>query len=584
MLSYELDVRKYIPFKPDNDPTSDYFRYHTHYEDVQRKLDRKFNSVLNYGKEKFNLTIDDFYKWLKYDRCKEIMSWIIKKTYTIEDLRNFLRLAGRREPTPFEIENLEEDIRKSTLAKALIKNLNDDDRELLYMWNKLNTITDPQFLKDKLIQYREIVESKASKEDRRPQSKIQALLNQPKQLNPNQFTRELRNTQNPQITYEKYKNDLIGHKTIEEWYEQYETMFKSLVVEQKLKEQEVKKKKRVHTRPDASNEQIAYPFKSKIAKYIKQNPKIEVEYTEQPVIERIDEKQFYRPYFSPEPGAWEIDFAFHMCNDKQKNIDEDSVADTWLFCVNINTRYLEIYQCEKKSKNDVRDSLKDLIQNYNVKSIRGDGEAAFNSREVQRLLDTKHIKYNWNDGKFTNHNKIVDAVIKTIRNAIGYREISGGQLQKIVNYYNNTYHRAIDCTPREMQENIELEYQYIRWCEQKLNFVLNQQNMYGLLKYEPGDILLVHLDKGKTSNKFEKRRTFWDRCGEFIEYINGNVKVRLMTPVKISIAANPRTEVVVPIYHTRFLAKNKESIPKGFIVNNVINLDNQTYRMLNFTP
>ena len=159
---------------------------------------------------------------------------------------------------------------------------------------------------------------------------------------------------------------------------------------------------------------------------------------------------------------------------KESIIDnnEDNVSDTWLFCVNINTRYLEIYQCEKKATNDVYDSLNDLIQNHNVKSIRGDGEKAFISRKVIELLEKNNIRYNWNDGKFTNHNKIVDAVIKTIRNAIGYREISGGQLQKIVNYYNNTYHRAIDCTPRQMQENIELEYQYIRWCEQKLNHVL----------------------------------------------------------------------------------------------------------------
>lgn len=572
MISYELDVQKYIPYPPNHDPLSDYANYRNHYEDVQRKLDRKFASVLNYGKEKFHLTIDDFYKWLNHDRFEQIMSWIKKKTYTIEDLRNFLIFTNEHEPIPVQIEHFQKDIRKTSFVKAIIKNLNDPDRELLYMWNKINNITDPQFFQDKLEQYREIIESKASKEDRRPESKIQALLTKANILNENQFTREVMNSQNPQTTFARYKNDLIGHKTIQEWYEEYRKKFQSLVMEQKLREQEKKKKKRVHTRPDATTESIPYPFKSKITKYRKQNPNTEIEYVEQPVIERIDEKQFYRPYFSPEPGAWEIDFAFHMCNDKQKNIDEDNVSDTWLFCVNINTRYLEIYQCEKKATNDVYDSLNDLIQNHNVKSIRGDGEKAFISRKVIELLEKNNIRYNWNDGKFTNHNKIVDAVIKTIRNAIGYREISGGQLQKIVNYYNNTYHRAIDCTPRQMQENIELEYQYIRWCEQKLNHVLNQQSLHGLLKYEPGNILLVHLDKGKTSNKFEKRRTFWDRCGKFIEYVNGNVKVRLMTPVKIATNSNPRTEVIVPVYHTRFLAKNKESIPEGFVKNYIINV------------
>ena len=128
---------------------------------------------------------------------------------------------------------------------------------------------------------------------------------------------------------------------------------------------------------------------------------------------------------------------------------------------------------------------------------------------------------------------MVDCVIKTIRNAIGYREITPEQLKQIVNYYNNTYHRSIDCTPAEMQENPDLEYQYIRWCEQKLNQVLALQDNYGLTKYEKGNILLVHLDKGKTHNKFEKRRTYYDRLGEFMNYENGNVKIKLLTPVMI---------------------------------------------------
>ena len=117
-----------------------------------------------------------------------------------------------------------------------------------------------------------------------------------------------------------------------------------------------------------------------------------------------------------------------------------------------------------------------------------------------------------------------------------------------------------------------MEYQYIRWCQQKLNYIINRQELHGLLNYQPGNILLVHLDKGKTSNKFEKRRTFWDRTGEFVEYINGNVRVKLLTPVKIATNSNPRTDIVVPIYHTRFLAKNKQSIPEGFVKNYTVNL------------
>ena len=121
-----------------------------------------------------------------------------------------------------------------------------------------------------------------------------------------------------------------------------------------------------------------------------------------------------------------------------------------------------------------------------------------------------------------------------------------------------------------MENSPEIEYQYIRWCENKLNDVLSMQQLYGLTKYEPGNILLVHLDKNKTTNKFEKRRTYYDRVGEFVEYENGNVKINLFTPVVIG-TRSVKT-VVVPAYHTQFLAKNKSSIPKEYVNSYIINL------------
>ena len=96
------------------------------------------------------------------------------------------------------------------------------------------------------------------------------------------------------------------------------------------------------------------------------------------------------------------------------------------------------------------------------------------------------------------------------------------------------------------------------------------QEKYGLTKYEKGNILLVHLDKNKTSNRFEKRRTYYDRLGEFIEYENGNVKIKLLTPVVIG--ARNVFEVVVPSYHTQFLAKNKAAIPQEYVNSYIVNM------------
>ena len=369
--------------------------------------------------------------------------------------------------------------------------------------------------------------------------------------------------------YEPLKDYKYGTKTVKEWYDEYIRRFTIKQKEDK-KAKKPKPKPQQPKRPDARDDVIAYPFRSKISKFRRQNPDVDIKYNRRPSIERIPEKQLYRPYFSPYPGAWEIDFAFKICNDNDKTDNEENITDTWLFCVNINTRFLEVYYCARKSVNHTFASLQDLMKKHPVKSLRGDGESAFKSQTVTSLLKRYKINFLWNDGKFTNHNRMVDCVIKTIRNAIGYREITPEQLKQIVDYYNNTYHRSIDCTPAEMQENPELEYQYIRWCEQKLSQVLALQEKYGLTKYEKGNILLVHLDKNKTSNRFEKRRTYYDRLGEFIEYENGNVKIKLLTPVVIG--SRNVFEVVVPSYHTQFLAKNKAAIPQEYVNSYIVNV------------
>ena len=439
--------------------------------------------------------------------------------------------------------------------------------EILDLKNKINH----ELLPNKLAKLDEYVETQITKlvaEHPRKQAQntfAKAIL-LPKDVDVwvEEFERIKRNS-----LYEPLKDYKYGNKTLEEWYEEYIRRFTIKQNEDK-KSKKPKPKPQQPTRPDAREDVIAYPFRSKISKYRKNNPTLEIQYNKIPAIQRIPEKQLYRPYFSPEPGGWEIDFAFKICNDNDKTDNEENITDTWLFCININTRYLEVYYCARKSVNHVFASLQDLIQKHPVKSIRGDGESAFKSQTVSSLLKRHHIKFLWNDGKFTNHNRMVDCVIKTIRNAIGYREINHEQLKQIVDYYNNTYHRSIDCTPKEMQEDPELEYQYIRWCQQKLTQVLTLQENYGMTKYQPGNILLIHLDKGKTNNKFEKRRTYYDRLGEFIKYVNGNVKIKLLTPVRFGI--NPVYEVEVPSYHTQYLAKNKESIPEEYIRSYTINL------------
>ena len=238
-------------------------------------------------------------------------------------------------------------------------------------------------------------------------------------------------------------------------------------------------------------------------------------------------------------------------------------------------------------------SLKDLTESFDVKSIRGDGSTKYCPLEYQnRVMTPDMLRNEFESGKFRNdndqdrlmrwymnnnitiyfnsspftlHNKIVDVVIKTIRNAIGYRRLKPKHMEQLVDYYNNTVHKSIGCTPAFMQEHPDVEYQYIRWCERKLTEIIANEKRLGYLDYKPGNILMVHIDKGKTSEKHDKRRRFFDRLGAFVQYDHGNVVVDMIVQdIRVHSTGNKKHRVIVPLYHTKFVAKNIRSLPAEY--------------------
>ena len=402
-------------------------------------------------------------------------------------------------------------------------------------------------------------------------------------------------------TYEPFaENTVKGTKTIKQWYEHYVERFEDarLSIQQETDEtyKRPKPPKRpkepdMHKdeRPVHDKDTLAYPFKSKLKQYRK-TIDADVPYVEPPEQPRVQYNLLHRPYFSHEPGCWEIDHAFNVLED----------GDKWMFCINVNTRYLVVYRIPERVY-DVWQSLKDLHDTYPVKSIRGDGSNSYCLPEYRnRVMTPDMLRHEYESGKlrgdnessilmrwymnnnitiyfnsspFTLHNKIVDVVIKTIRNAIGYRRLKPKHMDQLIDYYNNTVHKSIGCTPAFMQEHPEIEYQYIRWCERQLSKVIANQKQLGYLNYEPGNVLMVHIDKGKTSEKHEKRRRFFDKLGEFVRYDHGNVVVNMLVKgVRIHSQGENVVQLTVPIYHTRFVSKNIRTIPpeyKDYYINSM---------------
>ena len=289
------------------------------------------------------------------------------------------------------------------------------------------------------------------------------------------------------------------------------------------------------------DETLRYPFKTKFGKFKKLHnidqdrfPRPDKDYKPKRLKEKLQ-----RPYFAYYPHSWEIDHIQH------------GRTITYMFAININTRYLYVIHVANKKTQQSRIAIEKIIQmeqeqfNKPVKSIRADGDRGFTS--LQQWLENKGIKTYFQSSPFTYHNKIVDAAIRTMRNALGVHseDYWDGHhdkiIQQLVDYYNNTYHNSIKMTPIEMHTDIEKEWEYIRDKTEELRDIKKKQFENGLYNYKKGDKLLVHLDYSKTSQRFEKRRKQFDRLATFIEYRHGNCVVQL----------DHGSVIEVPIYFTK---------------------------------
>jgi hypothetical protein len=198
---------------------------------------------------------------------------------------------------------------------------------------------------------------------------------------------------------------------------------------------------------------IRYPFKSKL-KY--QDNEVE---STQPKDYRLKQlNKFMRPYYSPNLGSYEVDIVYSQ-DPKYKNR-----STYYFFAININTKFLIVYPLSNMSKNVISDVLNKLVNENYVSNIRGDGEFV--------NFKIPNVSIYTNSSPFVNHNRVVDRVIRTIRDAIGNNDYDFSNpetLNKIVAIYNKAPHsslklptRKIPFTPEEVNENHDIEGIFIK--------------------------------------------------------------------------------------------------------------------------
>jgi hypothetical protein len=338
-------------------------------------------------------------------------------------------------------------------------------------------------------------------------------------------------------------------------------------------------------------------------------------------------KRFERPYFSPRRDSYEMDYMEHRgTRDEYQIYRKDRIFPIpepgekkkyimrYLFCININTRYLLVYAAELNRKPRLETTLKlltemntELMNTFGeerkIKHIRSDAESGFGRKvleanpemgpeelarfrnlanqgirlgefiytanDLSRYLQSANIDLYLNPSKYTNKNRIVDRAIRTIRDKIVNQNLffNSDIVRHIVDLYNRTPHAAFnyEFTPLEVQKNPDTENYFIRENNYKLQQVRQAQHNEGLFRYQRGNILLVHIPRAKTSTKFDKRRRNFDTLAKFDGYVFGNIQC---FPIRVTTRGQDllvlEKKLVIPIYFTKYVANDIFNIPWNY--------------------
>jgi hypothetical protein len=144
-------------------------------------------------------------------------------------------------------------------------------------------------------------------------------------------------------------------------------------------------------------------------------------------------------------------------------------------------------------------------------------------------------------------------------------------MNRVVEIYNTRPHAAFDhkFSPLQVQRNPDLEEYYIRENMERLREVKEMQREAGFLNYKPGNVLLIHLDKSKTRDMFDKKRRAFNEVAIFVGYQNGNVVCDRLTRYQGRIVRKPhdytaKGRVMIPIYYTKLVAPNLDQLQERF--------------------
>ena len=188
--------------------------------------------------------------------------------------------------------------------------------------------------------------------------------------------------------------------------------------------------------------------------------------------------RYYYPVFANHHHAFQMDLleqSHHGAAERSSSKDRPPEFPAYfLILININTRYAHAIPTERKTKEAINEILSTFISTHPVTSIVCDDESAFTSKIVLNTLTSHNVSLRIITEQRHSALSIVDRFIRTLRDMNTptvktqnqsthpkYRDFSVKRMNKLLNIYNNTVHSATNHTPAEMEQDPNLETQYI---------------------------------------------------------------------------------------------------------------------------
>ncbi len=201
----------------------------------------------------------------------------------------------------------------------------------------------------------------------------------------------------------------------------------------------------------------------------------------------------------------------------------------WHVFIGVNNRFAVAYKLRNKNADSINRTLTRFINEYHPAKLTSDQESSFRADINQQLCREHKCKLQFVTDKNHSTLGIIDRFMRTLRdmnaptandvkqsNDISFRVINEEKMSRLLEQYNNAYHSAIKCTPREMFSNKEREKQYI-FDNIELN---HEQKHIGDFKLKRGWYVRYRLPR---SDGMTKKRTQYSIEQYPITRVKGNM-------------------------------------------------------------